>query len=69
MTQKRGIVKPGWLIFGEVARRDLANLKPTKSGKREEEQICFWYREACNRHRYPGTLTEWFYLLGWRGRR
>jgi len=69
VPQKREIIKPGWLIFGEASRKKIATLKPTKSGKREEEEICSWYRTACDQYRYPGTLHEWFYLLGWRGRR
>ena len=43
--------------------------KGTKSGKCEEESIRFWYHEACQDYGYEGTEVDWFYLIGWRGRR
>jgi len=63
------IEKPAWLLFAESCRTTLANRKGTKSGKREEESIQFWYQEACQDYGYEGSELDWFYLIGWRGRR
>lgn len=70
VTGMRNIIKPAWLIFAEECRRDrMSKLRFTKSGKREEETIYGWYREACDQYKYPGTEADWWFLMDWRGRR
>jgi len=61
--------KPRWLLFADECKAALANRKGSKGGKREECDIHRWYLDACQEHGYEGTEDDWFYLLGWRGRR
>jgi hypothetical protein len=61
--------KPAWLLFAEDCRTKFGNMKGTKSGRREEQCIRDWWREACQDYDYPGTVSDWFCLFRWRGRR
>jgi hypothetical protein len=63
------IQKPAWLLYGESCRERLGTMKATKSGKREEQSINGWHREAIEKYGYKGTQHDWYCLLGWRGRR
>ena len=61
--------EPRWLLFADRCRTTLQSRKGSKGGKREESDIHRWYLEACQEYGYKGTERDWFYLLGWRGRR
>jgi len=51
------------MLFAAEVRKGLDNVKPTKSGKREEQYLWRTYQDACSMHGYPGMFYEWEILV------
>lgn len=55
--------KPAWLIYAAEARNELDKVKPSKSGKHEEQAMLRTWKRACADFGYPGEFYEWEILL------
>lgn len=63
------LLKPPWLLYAEEARKRLDNIKPNKSGKREERLIYDTWLTAKSEKGYEGSDRDWEFILRRLGRR
>jgi len=61
--------KPSWLLYAAEARLYLDNMKPSKSGKREDAYLYMAWRHVCSKHGYEGGFNDWRILVDRLGQR
>jgi hypothetical protein len=52
------IKKPAWMYYAAQAQKQLDDIKPSKSGKREEEHLYRTWLTASEKHGYPGLASD-----------